>query len=778
MRHTYRIVKFDKCSFILTSVGIVLSGPTMATSNLSDEKAVLEMGEIQVTGERKDPYRAIKPSSAKYTEPLRDTPQTITVIPQQVIEEQALLTLREVLSTVPGITFGAGEGGGNYGDSVYIRGFSAQSDIYINGVRDSGEYTRSDPFNLERVEVTNGANSVYSGAGSVGGTINLVTKSAHEGNANKISIGLGTDQYQRLTLDTNQQLNDTTGFRLNLMGHRNEVSGRDKENFKRWGVAPSLAFGLGTPTRAVINYVHQEDKNIPQYGLPIYNGKVLNGAHQDNYYGYSNINTQEIEADSLSLNLEHDFSDTMSIRNHTSVAQVQQLSRTSSPEGTYCLSDTGLTPAGEACRTGAGTASNPYVLIAPGYYRPTNGGTQGSTRDTTNKVFTNQTDLTSHFNSGFIEHALVMGMAFSREESESHTGSWMRTQEGGVIVPPDNSISSPNSHWVGPHYFSKTAHITGAVDNRAFYVFDTLKFGPRWEVSGGLRYERNEGDSRNNAINATTGVVTRGQRQENTDDLLSYRAGIVYKPVENASVYVAYGNTKTPSQASVNDSCFRAGRSGVSTNNCNADPEESVTYEVGVKWDVLDNDLSLTAALFRNDRTNYRVASSDPTNLSGEQPLDGKARVDGMTLGMTGSLTPNWHVFANYTYLDSKVLQSVSDYTREQTGIDTAEGAPLTLTPKHAMSLWTTYDLPHDWQVGYGLTTQSRLYLASAHNAPTAPGYTVHRAMLSYRVSPELLLRLNVNNLFDKFYLSRIRNNGWAVPGDGRAAILSMDYEF
>ncbi|HSC82651.1 MAG TPA: TonB-dependent receptor, partial [Pseudomonas sp.] len=303
---------------------------------------------------------------------------------------------------------------------------------------------------------------------------------------------------------------------------------------------------------------------------------------------------------------------------------------------------------------------------------------------------------------------------------------------------------------------------------------------------GGLRYERYEGSSASDAVAAVTGAVTPGARFHNSDDLLSYRLGVVYKPAENGSIYVAYGNSETPSQATVNGSCFSAGRSGgASTDNCNVDPEESVNYEIGTKWDLLDERLSLTAAIFRNDRTNYKVADLNPGAPVVEQTLDGEARVDGVALGASGLITDKWQVFANYTYLDSEVLQGVSDNVGAATG-DPTKGNALPVTPEHAMSLWTTYDLPHRFQVGYGLTTQSQQYLTSNDNAPTGSGYTIHRAMLAYKVDRNLNLRLNVNNLFDKQYLTRYRTTSsmtatsvvWATPGDGRAAILTADYSF
>ncbi|HSC82540.1 MAG TPA: TonB-dependent receptor, partial [Pseudomonas sp.] len=467
---------------LATAIGLVVAAQAgFALAAETEDKPhanTVELGSISVQDRAldDDSYQAKKPASPKYTEPLRDIPQTITVIPKKVIEDQNLLTMRDILSTVPGITFGAGEGGGGFGDSINLRGFSASNDIYVDGVRDSAQYSRTDPFNLEQVEVVNGASSAYSGAGAAGGTINLVTKSAQADTFTKLSGGLGTDNYQRITVDTNQMINDSAAFRLNLMAHQNDVPGRDEENFERWGIAPSLTFGLGTPTQVTVNYEHQDDKNMPQYGVPILDGQILPGADWDDYYGYSNINTQEITTDALNLKFEHEFSEQVSIRNFSRVAQVQQLTRTSGPEGTYCLAN-GSQASGAACPAG----------LQPGLYRPA-GGSQGAARDTNNTIYTNQTDLTTRFATGFIDHTLVTGMAFTREEYDAHTGNWMRTENGSTVTPPDNSIGDPDDHWDGASNFYTTAKIDGELNNRAAYAFDTLKLNEQWELNGGLRY--------------------------------------------------------------------------------------------------------------------------------------------------------------------------------------------------------------------------------------------------------------------------------------------------
>ena len=244
-----------------------------------------QLGKVTVRGEE-DGTRVEQASSPKYTAPLLDTPQTITVVTAETIEQQNMLSLRDILSTVPGITFGAGEGGGGYGDSINLRGFAGSNDVTIDGFRDSAQYTRSDAFNLEQVEVVSGANSVYSGAGAVGGTINLVSKSARLGDFDNVTLGAGTDDYTRIAGDFNHQLGATTAVRLNVMGHRNDVPDREVEKNRRWGVAPSLAFGLGTATSGSLSYLHQHDRNTPQYGVPTWDGRILPGARRESYFGY------------------------------------------------------------------------------------------------------------------------------------------------------------------------------------------------------------------------------------------------------------------------------------------------------------------------------------------------------------------------------------------------------------------------------------------------------------------------------------------------------------
>jgi catecholate siderophore receptor len=343
----------------------------------AESEAAQQLPKISVGAEAEDSYKEEILSSPKYTELARDTPQTVTVIPQQLINDQKLLTMRDILSTVPGITFGAGEGGGGYGDSITIRGFIGSSDIMTDGVRDSAQYTRSDSFNLQQVEVVNGASSVYAGAGSVGGSVNLVSKVAGDMNSSILSASAGTDDYARVTADVNQQFGEHSAIRLNVMGHQNDVAGRDYEQFERWGVAPSLALGLGTNTTVTLSYLHQIDDNIPQYGVPFFNGRPLAGVDSSNYYGYNNIDSQEIDTDSLTAVITHRFADNLSLRNLSRVQEVGQLTIVDAVQGTWCL-ENNLTPTGTPCVSGTGAAA---ITVPPGVLHAKWAARSGSRHD-------------------------------------------------------------------------------------------------------------------------------------------------------------------------------------------------------------------------------------------------------------------------------------------------------------------------------------------------------------------------------------------------------------
>jgi catecholate siderophore receptor len=769
------------------------TGPVTNAAAVSTASAV---SQVDVVG-----TQAREAVSPKFTSPLADTPQTITVVTARTMQAQNLFSLRDVLSTVPGITFGAGEGGGGYGDSITLRGFSANSDITLDGVRDSAQYSRSDNFNIEQVEVINGASTVYNGAGSVGGVINMVSKTPIRADSAIISAGAGTDKYGRVTVDANKTLTDTIAVRLNLMLHRNDVPGRDVEKYKRWGVAPSITFGLGTPTQFTASWFHQEDENTPQYGVPFYNGRALPGVSRETYFGYRNLDVQKSNADIFTGVFNHQFSDSLSIRSLGRWQTVTQYSLVDPPQGTYCLAN-GQQAVGIS-QTAAATNLTGYIpCTVPGFYTPS--GPRGNVRDTRNTTLYSQTDLTWKFALGGMKHTMVTGASFLSESFRLDTGNVLRNPNGATPNPaiPLMNIYSPDNVWHGPVNYIQSSAQDGDRKTQAVYLFDTIELTEQFQLTGGVRYENNDGANSTDTYATappTTGAITPGPTFRAKNHLFSYRIGAVYKPRPDLSLYVSAGNSKTPSQTAVNGGC--------SADTCNVAPEEGKNYEAGFKWEARNGLLSLTGAVFRNERTNYRVPSGDP--ILTFQLLNGSSRVDGIALGAAGKVTEQLSVFANYTYLKSKVLQGASDFVARGgvtgTEADFIKGDALLQVPDHSFSVMATYDLTDRFQLGYSVSYQGETYLtqhaglvtrAAAAATSTTPAvlalyngrttipliksesYLINRLFVTWRATDAVELRLNVNNLFDKTYYTRMRNNGWSTPGDGRFGSLTVSYRF
>ena len=788
----------------LSCVGFLSSPALGASADAADASAQsnVERGDsIVITGERAQQQRLESP---KATSDLLDTPQTITVVTAEQLKRQNLLSLRDALTTLPGITFGAGEGGGGYGDSINLRGYTANNDITVDGVRDSAQYSRTDPFNLQQIEVYNGANSVFGGSGSVGGTINLVSKVPQAESSTTIAAAAGTNDYWRATVDTNQRLGDGIALRLNGMVHRNDYAGRDVERFRRWGIAPAVTIGIGKPTSLTLAYVHQRDDNIPLYGVPYFRNQIndgpLPGSDRSDYFGYRQFDRQRIDLDRLTATFQHEFNPHLSLRNLARWQRVRQDTVTTSPQGVFCLATTGLQPVlatangtqGAACTNG----------LQPGQFLIT--GPHGRERDQLNRLLYNQTDLRLEAGAkGRLHNVLVVGGQLSREEYGIDTIELMRNADGSAAPLDIDIIADPAGIYNGPINPTITARSKSRTNNYAAYAFDTLEIGPMLELNGGVRIEQQDAVFRNIALAFVppgTVPLTPLQLlpQRSRDTLFSYRMGVVFKPTANTSLYASFGNARTPTSASVRLGCGVLATPGA-PDPCDAAPETARNYEIGAKANVLGNKLQLTAALFRNERSNFRVPSNDPTNPT-LQVVDGRARVDGIALGAAGNLSRHWSIFANYTYLDSEVLQSVSDFCLTNPSVacansaaipDPQRGDELIQTPHHAGSLFTTYQLPFGLQVGYGFTYQGAFTLnqrnVNFRQQIKSDDFFIQRLYFAYELRDGLLAQVNVQNLTNERYFTNIRNNvsaagivtgGWAMPGEGRSATLTVSYNF
>jgi len=703
--------------------------------------SILDLNSTTVLGEEEGSYNIQESASSKYTAPLRDTPKSVTVVPAQVIRDTGALSLTDALRTVPGITFGAGEGGNPQGDRPFIRGFSAESDTFVDGMRDVASQTR-EIFNLEQIEVSKGPGSAYTGAGSTGGSLNLITKTPKLQNFVNGGFTYGSDQTRRTTLDVNQMITDNAAFRLNLMKHDANIAGRDGPDVSRWGVAPSISFGLGTPTRATFSYYHLDTDDTPDYGIPLTNvnrseANPSRPAHvdKDNWYG-SSRDYRKSTSDSGTFRIEHDLNDSLTLSNSFRMVRTTLDYVATNPDDSR------------------GNVVNGYVYRSP------------KSRNSVSEGWVNQTELKSLFKTADIEHTLVTGLEFSYEDVHSRPYTFTSSVSGStcnaaLLASGDcTSLYNPTykDGWAGT-YTEGAAFTDTDTKTSAAYVFDTLKLNEQWSVNLGLRYDDFETRSSGYSTGGR-GTAAGNFDRENKSHFWNYQAGIVYKPASNGSIYVAWSTSSNPSGETSGE-----GLSELSTSNTSLEPERNRNYEIGTKWDFFNEALSLNAALFRTDKTNARV--TDPDNSS-YQVLDGEQRVQGVELGFSGKLTPHWKVFGGYTYLDSEIRKST-------TASD--EGNKMPQTPENNFTLWTTYDVTQDFTVGGGATYVDRQFGNTA-NSTYISSYTRYDAMAAYRVTKNLDLQLNVQNLTDKRYFDQVYSTHMAHVAPGRTALLSANFHF
>ncbi|MBS69461.1 MAG: TonB-dependent siderophore receptor [Pseudomonas sp.] len=713
----------------------------------SPSQAPVALDEVTVIGEQEQAYKTDTSASKKYTAPLRETPKSVTVITDQVIRDTGSLTLVDALRTTSGITFGAGEGGNPAGDRPIIRGFNAESDTFIDGLRDVGSQTR-EIFNVESIEVSKGPGSAYTGAGSTGGSLNLISKTAKQRDFGDASVTLGSDQTRRYTLDINRVLGDNVAGRLNLMKHEANVAGRDGVDVSRWGVAPTITFGFDTPTRATLSYYHLETDDMPDYGIPLTvatpgnPGRKPVSVDRDNFYGLESRDFRESTTDAGTIRLEHDLSESLTVSNTTRIARTTLDYIVTNPDDSR------------------GNVTNGLVSRS------------SKNRNSDTQSWVNQTDLTARFDTGSVEHTLVTGVEIS--DVGVHNRPYVVTPgtSGNTCSPAHlasgdcTSLSnpSPKDAWTGS--IARSAATTDTdTETLAAYVFDTLKFNEQWSLNMGLRYDDYETEQK--AI-STAGVVT---RPENKSHFWNYQLGLVFNPLPNGSIYAAWSTSSNPSGETGGE-----GSDALSANNEVLDPERNRNYEIGTKWDFFDERLGLTAALFRTEKTNARV-----TNASGFQESIGETQVDGLELGATGQITRNWQVFASYTYLDAELVKSGAANVGTRAAPVYVEGLydgnEVPSTPKHSFSFWNTYNLTQDLTIGGGATYVDSRFGDTANNIEV-PEYWRYDAMAAYRVSKNLDLQLNVQNLTDKRYFDQVYGSHYAHVAAGRTALLSTNFHF
>ncbi|BBB66389.1 catecholate siderophore receptor Fiu [Undibacterium sp. YM2] len=717
--------------------------------------------EVKVTAKTENDFKADKASSPKYTQPLVDTTQTISVIKRELIDQQGALTLTEALRNTPGVgAFFLGENGStSTGDSIYMRGFDTSSSIYVDGVRDLGSISR-DLFNIEQIDVLKGPAGTDGGRGAPTGSVNLVSKQATLDDAILGNVTVGSGSQKRVALDWNKAISAEQGsaFRLNVVDQDSGVVGRNEVKNKRWGVAPSFAFGLKSATRVYVNYLHVQQDNVPDggvptVGLPGYTSPdpkrpfigTAPKVNPENFYGSVN-DFDKVTADMLTGRIEHDFSDKVKLINTARYGKTSQHYLLTSFMGSTANL---LTP--------STTDLSTWTLAR---------GTR-TLKDQENEILTNQTNLVADLDLGGLKHSMVGGIEITSEKQNTWGNDGLGTLPAANFYNPN-----PRDPVTGLNPVRNAVFTRGATNTASAYVFDTIKFSPEWQANAGVRIDHYTTDYSaaslsTAAANPTLPVGTLIPTNLNmAGNLVNFKLGALYKPTKDSSVYASYSTSKQPPGGSN----FALSASASSAANPKFDPQETKNMEIGTKWDLLDQKLSFTAAIYRTEVSNEVVQNL--TDLLYYQT--GKKRVQGVELGVTGAINRNWLVSAGYTRMDTSV---------ESGPLVTASGINnLSYTPKQSFTAWTSYQLPMGIKLGGGARFVDAL-LRGTDGAVGTPAkteaYWVFDTMASYAINKNIDLQLNINNIADKVYVAAINKSGYRyTPGTPRAVSLTANVKF
>jgi catecholate siderophore receptor len=723
-------------------------------------------------------YSATSASSPKLTAPLLDTPQTVTVVPQAVIRETGARNLTEVLRNTPGITFDGGENGfGTSTNTFKMRGFDSSGSVFVDGARSSGSFPR-DTFNIDRVEVFKGP-AADNGRGSAGGYVNMVSKLPSLQNFTSGEVGFGFTEYgnqpqKRGTVDLNHIVAPNTAVRFNGMLEGSGVPGRDVAENKAWGVAPSIAFGLGTDFRAYLAYEHLSRRDRPDWGVPgaaipglvTYN-PLTRGARRDAFYGLRS-DFDNVDADRLLGRVEYDLTPRATVSNQTVWAQVDRRSRFTMPSG---------------------FAPPSRVDSAVTFY------------DRHNQSVSNTTNLTVDFDTGPVNHKVSTGIEFSHETSDADRFGTFGSTGTGAIPALATDLFNPNPDRFGPQPFNPTQRNHAKVTSIAGYIYDTIKLSEQWQITGGLRAEHYTVDIDSRTIaGAPTGIGN--FNFEHTT--LSGKVGVVYKPVPDGTVYASFGISHLPPGSYLsNEDISRTGDNAFPGLVQGADPVRFHNYEIGTKWDFFNKRLNVAAALFRTEKVNAPITGRDPGETVDSLKGYGKQIVQGVELSVAGAITENWNIFGGVAFIESRrEHSSYLDLVRRTAspGDFTAgpglggpwtstNGDELAFTPRVTANLWTTYRIPTtNLTVGGGIQHVGSSYLGRPDDASRIipngkygklPAYTLVNLMASYEVYKDIHIRFNVDNVADtKYAVATNWAGSRAFLGPARTYRVSTSFKF
>jgi catecholate siderophore receptor len=763
-----RVAGAPQSFLALSCIGFIASAaPAFAQPAQAPEEAdAVEFKGMTVTDTAIDEeaYRVDRASSPKFTAPLLDTPRSVVVVPKQVIKDSGSATLVEALRTVPGITFGAAEGGNPIGDRPFIRGFDSQGSTYLDGVRDIGAQSR-EVFAVEQIEIVRGSDSTLGGRGGAGGTLNIVSKMPQAGTFVSGSGSYGLDDYKRVTADVNYQISDLVGVRINGMWHDQDVAGRDALFQKRWGIAPSVTIGLNGPTRLTAMYYHLSTDELPDSGFPyaqVTSGSVNNAPagfsysepavgnfttaggvtgriSPDSFYGLTARDFRKTDVDQATLRAEHDFGG-VTLRNTSRYSYTKQRYVFTQPDDSQA-NVFGIPTGGRNVGSLPGGRFNDYTAGGRVWRR-------ANTRFGYTESIINQTDLSGTFNTGGIKHSFAIGGELAWEEADrgayvvntgtNNAANGLRCGTAPGSAPyncTDLFNPNPNDPWVNYAAGSTTATtpiVRGANstttiskgNTRGLYAFDSITLADALIVNLGLRYDRFKSSVELPVLNGVRPQVSK------LNEIWNYQIGAIFKPTANTSLYASYATSATPPNSLVGEGQESNGLGTVSATlpqdlaqaAANAlKVEKTKSYEIGAKADLFEGSLSLTLAAFRTETDNARV-TSDANTVA----FVGERLIKGIEFGFNGNITPEWNVFGGYTYLDSKIVDGgftaftlpagggVAARTVLQPSVNTGRRFPQ--TAKHSATLWTNYNVTPAFSLGGGAFYTSRVFGGFADN--------------------------------------------------------------
>ncbi|WP_458093872.1 TonB-dependent receptor [Roseomonas sp. WA12] len=735
------------------SLGAAMAGSGFAFAQVTGPGAAADapvaVPEVSVTGGRPANQLLAPTGNPRLPGSIQDTPQTINVVPREILQQQTVTTLEQALRNVPGITSTIGEGnGGVTGDQFRIRGFSAQNDVLVDGLRDFGSYQR-DAFTYEDVQVLKGASGFAIGTSAIGGGINVNSRLPTLENRYAGIVTGGMGPFARATAEINQRISETAAIRLNVMGQSSSVVDRDDLDTRRWGVAPSIAFGLGTPTTFSVEYLHYHDVHTIDSGTPVLFSSPTAlgrpapefGVRRSNFYGIRN-DRDDVDVDRLTARFAHRFSEAFTITNDTRLMRVDR--------------DTALT----AVNCGRQTATVTYANSCSGqFFGPRRDGTiaygggSNGPYNQVNEAIQNLTTGIARFRTGPLRHEVTAGVDISHETVDRTGRSYVPARPGVTVRNP--SINDDLLLSTGAPNNQRDTSAT----NLGLFLNERLFLTNQISLFGGFRWTKFDLDYRAGAPGArpTTDVNI-------SDSFFDPRAGVIFEPTPNQTYYYSFSTSSTP------PGTFFTTLPGQATNASRAfEPERNTTHEIGAKIGLIDNRLGATVALFHSEKGNALV--QNPDDPAAVIQTGDRQRIRGLEAGLTGRVTPEWNINAAYTYLDSET-------TRSQTTANV--GRRVQFVPLHSASAWTTYDIaqntPYNVTLGAGVVYRSKVFL-TLDNVAVAPDTISLDALVQHRVNDKLTVRVNGYNLTNRTNYEGLFN-GRATVAAGRTVLVSLAAEF